>query len=109
MNIALTGPTGNGEAVFVNVIEVNPSRYDELVAILKEGNDTVIRGRDGFISALIVASPDRSRVITVARWKSAEAVQVLQNDTVVASYVKRTAAVATANPAVFGVVAEYRA
>jgi hypothetical protein len=34
------------EAVFVNVIEVDPSRYEELVAILKEGNDTVIRRRD---------------------------------------------------------------
>jgi hypothetical protein len=101
-------PSSDTEAVFVNVIDVDPSRYPELVEILKEGNDSVIRRRAGFISALIVASADRRRVITVARWKSAEAVKVLQNDPVVSTYVKRTAAVATASPAVFDLVAEYR-
>jgi hypothetical protein len=41
--------------------------------------------------------------------ESAAAVKALQNDAVVTSCVKRTAATATANPAVFGVVEEYRA
>ena len=98
----------NEEAVFVNVIEVDPARYPQLIEVLKEGNDSVIRQRNGFISCLIVASADRSRVITVARWKSADAIKRLGSDPVVAGYVKRTAALAKANPAVFTVVAEYR-
>jgi heme-degrading monooxygenase HmoA len=96
------------EAVFVNVTDVEPSRYEELLGILKEGNSSVIRRRDGFVSALIVASADRTRVITVARWKSLEAIKAIQNDPVILEYVKRTAAVAKASPAVFTVVAEYR-
>jgi Antibiotic biosynthesis monooxygenase len=96
------------EAVFVNVIEVEPARYEELLQILEEGNDSVIRRRPGFISCVILASADRRRVITLARWKSAEAIKVVGSDPVVAGYVKRTAAVANANPAVFAIVAEYR-
>src|SRR5438445_7385409 len=96
------------EAVFVNVIEVDPSRYQELVAIVMEGNETVIRHRDGFISALIAATPDQSRVATVARWKSADAMKALQSDPVVMEYVKRTAAVARPKQGVFTIVAEYR-
>jgi quinol monooxygenase YgiN len=95
------------EAVFVNVIEVDPSHYEELIAIVKEGNDRVIRRRDGFISAFIATTPDISRVVTVARWKSADAIKALQSDPVVADYVKRTAALAKANPTVFTIVAEY--
>ena len=53
----------------MDVIEVEPIRYEQLIEILKEGNDSVIRRRDGFISCVILASADRSRVITVARWE----------------------------------------
>ena len=95
------------EAVFVNVIEVEPSRYQELVSILKEGNDSVIRKREGFISALLLANGDKTRVVTVARWKSMDAAKALQSDPAVNGYVNRTAAVAKASPAMFAVVAEY--
>ena len=98
----------SSEAVFVNVIEVDPDRYELLMQILKEGNDSVIRHRKGFISCLLLANADRSRVITVARWTSADAIKAVASDPVVAEYVKRTAAIAKASPAVFGVVAEYR-
>jgi heme-degrading monooxygenase HmoA len=96
------------EAVFVNVVEVEPSRYQELLAIVKEGNDTVIRRRDGFISAFIAATPDKSRVVTVARWRSADAIKALQSDPIVTEFGRRTAAVAKSNPMVFTIVEEYR-
>jgi len=46
------GPHPDEEAVFVNAIEVDPARYPQLIEVLKEGNDSVIRQRDGFISCL---------------------------------------------------------
>jgi len=97
----------SSEAVFVNVIEVDPNRYEQLMEILKEGNDSVIRHRSGFISCSLLANADRTRVITVARWKSADAIKAVASDPVVAEYVRRTAAVAKATPAVFAVAAEY--
>jgi len=67
----------SSEAVFVNVIEVDPNRYEQLMEILKEGNDSVIRHRKGFISCLLLANADRSRVITVARWTSADGIKAV--------------------------------
>jgi len=97
----------SSEAVFVNLIEVDPNRYERLMEILKEGNDSVIRHRNGFISCVLLANADRSRVVTVARWTSADAIKAVASDPVVAEYVKRTAAVAKGTPAVFAIVAEY--
>jgi heme-degrading monooxygenase HmoA len=77
------------------------------LTILKEGNDSLIRKREGFISALLLANGDKTRVVTVARWKRMDAIKALQSDPVVISYVNRTAAVAKASPAMFAVVAEY--
>ena len=65
----------SAEPVFVNVIEVDPKRYEELMAMLQEANDSFIRHRKGFISCLLLASPDRSRVVTVARWNRADAIR----------------------------------
>jgi hypothetical protein len=96
------------EAVFVNVVEVEPSRYEQLVGIVKEGNETVIRKRAGFISSFLASVPDKSRVVTVARWKSMDAIKALQSDPVVTEFAKRTAAVAKSNPLVFTVVEEFR-
>ena len=98
----------SSEAVFVNVIEVDPDRYEQLMEILKEGNDSVIRHFKGFISCVLLVNADRSRVITVARWTTADAIKALASDPVIAGYAKRTAALAKATPAVFSVAAEYR-
>lgn len=100
--------SSQNEAVFVNIVEVEPSRYEELVAIVKEGNETVIRKRAGFISAFLAVSPDKSRVVTVARWRNAEAIQALMSDPVVSDFAKRTASVARSNPHVFAIVEEFR-
>lgn len=100
--------SSQSEAMFVNVCDVDPSRYEELLAIVKEGNDRVIRRRDGFISAIVASTPDTSRLVTMARWKSLDAIKALQSDPVIADYAKRTAAVAKSNPIVFTIVAEYR-
>jgi heme-degrading monooxygenase HmoA len=97
----------SSEAVFVNVIVVDPNRYEQLMEILKEGNDSVIRNRNGFISCSLLANAERTRVITVARWKSADAIKAVASDPVAAEYVRRTTAVAKATPAVFAIVAEY--
>ena len=101
-------PSSQNEAVFVNVIEVDPSRAEELLAIVKEGNDRVIRSRDGFISAFIATSADASRVVTVGRWRSIDAIKALKSEATVTEYAKRTAAIARASPTLFTIVAEYR-
>ena len=41
---------------FVNVIDVDPSKQQEVIDILQEGTENVISRRPGFVSATILAS-----------------------------------------------------
>lgn len=93
---------------FVNVIDVSPERQDEVIAILAEGTEATISRRAGFVSVTILASVDRTRVINVARWESAEAARATQLDPESAGYAARIGEIAVASPGVFRVAREYR-
>lgn len=97
------------DVVFVNVLEVEPARQPEVVRLLKEATESVIRHREGFRSSMILSSLDGARVINVARWQSAEAVRATQSDPSAAEYAKRLQAIAKPGPAVYAIVGEYGA
>ena len=92
---------------FVNVIHVDPENQQEVIDILNEGTEQVISKRPAFISATILASVDKTRVINIARWEHPEDVKATQTDTLSADYARRTAAIAQANPAMSSVVSEF--
>ncbi len=94
---------------FVNIIDVDPSRQRELIELLAEGTEKVMSKRPGFISVTLLASLDKTRVVNIARWDSADAVKATQADPEAADYAKRTAAIAQASPGVYTVVAEFTA
>ncbi|HMR50710.1 MAG TPA: antibiotic biosynthesis monooxygenase [Arachnia sp.] len=94
---------------FINVIDVDPTKQQEVIDILNEGTEQVISKRPGFISVTVLASADKSRVISIARWDSADDVKATQADPVAAEYAKRAAAIATPSPGVYAVVSEFTA
>lgn len=94
---------------FVNIIDVDPVRQQELIDLLIEGTEKVIAQRPGFISVTLLASLNKSRVINMARWETAEDVKATQADPEAAEYAKRTAAIARANPGLYAVVGEFAA
>jgi heme-degrading monooxygenase HmoA len=94
---------------FVNVIDVDPSKQEEVIAVLVEGTETTISRRPGFLSVTLLASLDGTRVLNVARWESAEDVRATQNDPEAAEYAKRTAALAQPGPGLYTVVGEFTA
>lgn len=92
---------------FVNVVDVDPAKQQEVIDLLVEGTEKVMSKRPGFISVTLLASLDKSRVINVARWESAEDVKATQSDPAAAEYAKRTAALAQATPGLYTVVGEF--
>ena len=94
---------------FVNIIDVDPVRQQELIDLLIEGTEKVIAQRPGFISVTLLASLNKSRVINMARWETAEDVKATQADPEAAEFAKRTAAIAHANPSLYAVVGEFAA
>lgn len=93
---------------FVNVIDVEPEKQPELVELLKEGTEKVMKHRPGFISVTLLASADNTRVLNVAQWESADDVKATQSDPEAAEYAKKTAGIAKASPGLYQVVGEYK-
>ncbi len=94
---------------FINVVDVDPSRQQEVIDILTEGTEKVISQRPGFISVTLLASLDKTRVINVARWETADDVKATQSDPEAADYAQRTAAIAQPRPGLYAVVKEFTA
>lgn len=94
---------------FVNIIDVDPSKHQQLIDLLVEGTQKVISKRPGFISVTLLASLDKTRVINVARWASAEDVQATQADPEAIRYAQGTAAIARPSPGRYAIVGEFTA
>ncbi len=62
---------GSGVAL-VNLYEVAPERQEELVTLLGDVTEKVIRHQPGFLSVCIHASLDGAHVVNYAQWASKE-------------------------------------
>ncbi|HEX5752559.1 MAG TPA: antibiotic biosynthesis monooxygenase family protein [Archangium sp.] len=63
---------GNGVCTLINVFTVAPERQAELVKLLEEATEEVMRHLPGFISANLHRSLDGTRVTNYAQWASRE-------------------------------------
>lgn len=78
----------------INVFTVEPDRARELIELLAEATDTVMRHRTGFHSASIHLSGDRTRVVNYGQWASREAYMQMLSDPVAREHMGRAAALA---------------
>jgi quinol monooxygenase YgiN len=67
-------------ATLINVFTVQPERARELVDLLTKATEDVMQHIDGFISANIHLSTDGTRVVNYAQWRSADAMQAMQQN-----------------------------
>ncbi|OJT18835.1 antibiotic biosynthesis monooxygenase [Archangium sp. Cb G35] len=63
---------GSGVCTLINVFTVAPERQAELVKLLDEATEEVMRHQPGFISANIHRGLDGNRVTNYAQWASRE-------------------------------------
>ncbi|AHW63578.1 Hypothetical protein CGLY_05650 [Corynebacterium glyciniphilum AJ 3170] len=94
-------------ATFVNIIDVSPEKQQEVVDLLVESTEKVISKRPGFVSSEILVSVDKSRVLNVATWQTAEAASQTQSDPAAASYAQRVSALGSPAPGLYRVAAEF--
>lgn len=94
--------------IFVNSIDVEPAKQQEVVDLLTEGAERVISKRPGFISLSILASPDKRRVVNIARWETLDDAKSTQTDPAAAEYARRIAAIADPTPGVYSIVSELK-
>ncbi|MQY26700.1 antibiotic biosynthesis monooxygenase family protein [Nocardia aurantia] len=95
-------------ANFFNVIEVDPAKQKELIELLNEATETVIRHRPGFVSVTLFASVDGSKVINLAQWASPDDAKATMGDPAAQEFAKRTAALGKPSPGVYKIVSEFK-
>jgi quinol monooxygenase YgiN len=101
--------TGDDAVTLINVFDVDASKQQELLDVLAEGTEHVIRHRPGFISVNLLASNDGTRVVNYAQWRSFDAVKSTLADPDAQSYATKAAALARATPHVYSVASVYHA
>jgi quinol monooxygenase YgiN len=93
----------------INVFDVEPFKQHELVDVLTEGTEKVIRQRPGFVSVNLLTSNDGTRVVNYAQWNSLEDIKAAMADPEVQGYARRAAELAQATPHVYSVVGVHKA
>jgi quinol monooxygenase YgiN len=100
---------GDQPVTLVNVFDVDAARQQELVDLLIEGTEKVVRHKPGFVSVNLLASKDGSRVVNYAQWRSQDDVSATMADPEVQGYARRAAELAKATPNVYSVVSVHHA
>ncbi|WP_456309588.1 antibiotic biosynthesis monooxygenase family protein [Serratia proteamaculans] len=96
----------SSHVTFINTIEVEPEKHDEVMNILKQGSNFISK-RPGFISITLLSSKDKTRIVNMAKWESVADIQSTQADPASAEYAKRTMALAKMQPGIYDIVEEY--
>jgi quinol monooxygenase YgiN len=56
--------------VLINTFTVDPAKADQLVQVLVDATEKVMKNMPGFVSANLHVSEDRTRVVNYAQWRS---------------------------------------
>lgn len=90
-------------ATLINVFTVDPARQQELVNLLVDATENVMRHRKGFVSANIHASVDGVAVVNYAQWESAADFHAMLEDPAAKEHMSAVAAVARFEPHLYTV------
>lgn len=87
----------------INVFTVEPERQRELVDLLEQATEQIMRHRPGFVSANIHASLDGERVVNYAQWRSREEFDAMLADPQAREHMAEISAVAHSDPKIYEV------
>ncbi|OCB56975.1 antibiotic biosynthesis monooxygenase [Mycobacterium vulneris] len=97
-------------ATLINVFTVEPQRAADLVELLRQATDDVMRHVPGFITANIHLSTDGTRVVNYAQWRSADDFRAMLADPVTREHMGRCADIAVSyDPHLYTVESVHRA
>lgn len=64
----------------INVLKVDPSQQEALVALLKRNIEIVVRTLEGWRGSRLVAAQDGTSVVIHSEWETPAAVEAMRND-----------------------------
>ena len=89
----------------INTFTVAPEAADQLIDLLNEATDKVMRDMPGFISANIHKSLDGGRVVNYAQWRSKEDFEAMRSDPRAKPHMQKAAEIADGfDPVLYDVI-----
>lgn len=95
--------TDRNLATLINLFTVTRETQQQLVDLLTEVTEQVMRHQPGFISANIHASLDGTRVVNYAQWRSRDDFLAMLDDPTAREHMNATESLATAEPHLYEV------
>ena len=89
---------GRDVLTLINVFSVDPAKQGQLVDVLVQATNDVMKLVPGFVSANIHRSLDGKKVVNYAQWTSKDAFEAMLRNPEAASHMKAAAALATFDP-----------
>jgi quinol monooxygenase YgiN len=84
----------NSVVTLINVFVVTPERQEQLVQLLDEATEAVMKHLDGFVSANMHRSLDGTRVANYAQWRDEAAFRAMLQNPRAQEHMKKAAALA---------------
>lgn len=69
-----------GLMVLINTFHVDRDRGEQLIELLRDATETVMRTLPGFVSANLHMSDDGTRIVNYAQWRSQGDFETMQAD-----------------------------
>jgi quinol monooxygenase YgiN len=79
----------------LNILTVAPTERAQVLDMLRDNIDTVIRTLDGWISTSLIAAEDGKRIVIHSQWRDAAAVAAMRADPRMVAYFPKLAALAS--------------
>ena len=97
---ATTIQAGSGLMTLINVFTVAPEQQQELLDVLVEATENVMRRLPGFVSANLHRSDDGTRVVNYAQWRSRADFEAMLRNPEARPHMAQAAALAGFDPIV---------
>src|ERR1700758_1290142 len=91
-----------------NVLSVEPQNQQELVDLLRQNTETVIKTLKGWIATDLIASSDGKRVVIHSRWDTAADIEAMRADPRMQAYFPKIAALASLDSTLGSVVVAHQ-
>lgn len=92
----------------VNVLAVEPQKQHELVDLLRQNTETVVKTLKGWIATSLIASSDGKRVVIHSQWDTAADVEAMRSEPRMLAYFPKIAALAAFDSIVGTAVLSHR-
>lgn len=92
----------------INVLSVEPNKQKQLLALLGENIETVIKALKGWIGTDLIASADGSQVVIRSQWETSADIEAMRTNPRMVAYFPRVAELASLNSIAGEVVMSHR-